>query len=90
MSLHDVWMNGGFLGIRCLHCGHRTMLHKSRRPTIRDGNMTRLHTLKLKCACCGSVGRGKDHWEMCTPFNDDEADRFLWGDDIGRPVELLR
>jgi hypothetical protein len=40
VNLRGVWMNGGFLGTRCLHCGQRAMLHKSRRPITVDFRVT--------------------------------------------------
>jgi DNA-directed RNA polymerase subunit RPC12/RpoP len=89
-NLDGVWAYGGYLGVRCLHCNHRAVFHQSRMSTIRAGNRTKLHSLKLRCARCGLVGRGKAYWEMCAPSNEEEARAFLRGDDIGRSAVLDR
>jgi hypothetical protein len=88
VNLHGVWMTGGLLGVHCLHCGHRTVLNSKRTKIIRKDNPTPLRVLKLRCRECGVIGAGKDMWQMCTPFDREEADRFLAGQDIGRTVVL--
>lgn len=89
-NMHGVWMCGGLLGVRCLGCDHRAVLDKQRHTFIRNGNMTELYNLKLRCAGCGLAGQGKAFWEMCTPFTREEADLFLRGRDINKPVVLHR
>jgi hypothetical protein len=89
-DLDGVWTYGGYLGVRCLHCNHRAVIHQSCMSTIRAGNRTNLHSVKLRCARCGVAGRGKAYWEMCTPLNEDEARAFLRGNDIGRSAVLDR
>ena len=89
-NCHAVWLHGGFLGVRCLACDHRAVLHKDQHEFFRQGNMTELYSLKLKCQGCGASGKGKEFWEMCTPFDKEEAERFLRGYNIGKPVTLWR
>jgi hypothetical protein len=88
VNLHGVWSSGGWLGVRCVHCGHRGVLHKDKFDFIYEGNMTMLYKLRLRCQGCGLSGAGRDYWEMCTPHNEDEVDRFVRGYDIGRMAEL--
>src|SRR4051812_36085516 len=81
---------GGLLGIRCLSCDHRAVLDAEALPVIQRGNMTPLYSLNLACRACDRKGSGKDHWGMCTPFDREEADRFMRGYDIGKPATLHR
>lgn len=89
-NLHGVWICGGFLGVRCIECDHRAVLEQEQLPAIRSGNMTELYSLKLRCQGCGRAGQGKAFWEMCTPFDREEAELFLRGRDIKKPVVLHR
>jgi hypothetical protein len=64
------------------------LLDSQRASIIRKDNTTPLRLLKLKCHGCGVIGAGKNFWDLCTPFDREEAARFLLGQDIGRKVVL--
>jgi hypothetical protein len=55
----------------------RGALHKDKLRIIYEGNMKVLYELRLRCHGCGLTGAGRDYWEMCTPYNAAEVDRFV-------------
>jgi hypothetical protein len=58
-NLHGLAMRGLPLGVACTTCGHRALLDGAK-VGARDGNMTEIHQLKLRCTECDGRLQGHD------------------------------
>ena len=76
-NLHTVAISAGVLAVRCETCGRRAALGADRPPIYR-GNMTPVSSLDLRCQTCGE----KDHFALYIPFNQNEVEAFLRGEDM--------
>jgi hypothetical protein len=85
-TLHTVWSTGALLGIHCLGCDHRAVLGIAELPTIRRANMTRLRDLKLRCGLCHVRGQAPEEFALYLPDGQDQAERFLRGNDVRAAV----
>jgi hypothetical protein len=50
-NLHGLFLSGFPLGVACTTCAHRTLLD-SAKVGAREGNMTEIRKLKLRCTEC--------------------------------------
>ena len=70
-NLHGLAMSGFPLGVACRTCGHRALINAAK-VGARDGNMTEIRELRLRCTECDG-----------TPFEgtifsaQDQVDDFL-------------
>ena len=53
-NLHGLALSGFPLGVACRTCGHRALLEPAK-VGARDGNMTEIRLLKLRCTECDST-----------------------------------
>lgn len=69
-NLHTADCYGQPLGVRCLACERRVLVPLDK-IGAKNGNMTLLHSLPLKCAACG--GREVELWLF---VDGDEAEAW--------------
>lgn len=70
-NLHGLFLSGFPLGFACTTCGHRALLDAAK-VGARDGNMTEIRELKLRCTECDDT-----KFEGTIFSAQDQVDDFL-------------